>query len=73
VSVVIPKWRTVLTYGRITAKGYEQEDLEAAVGQFTDATTGLAIKDADVAKLPLPETEWKKSRYASITFMLVSF
>jgi hypothetical protein len=72
-SILVPRWRTSFTYGRIWAKGLEESDLQPVVTQFTDPTTGFAFDGTAVATLPIPQPKWKRSNYGSITFVLVSF
>lgn len=71
-SVVVPRWRTSFTAGVISAKGYDEQDLKPAIAQFSDAA-GLALADVTAANLPLPDLRWKRSFYASVTFVVASF
>jgi hypothetical protein len=72
VSLVVPHWRTSFTVGGITARGYQEDDLKAAMAEFSDGE-GFAISGADVATLAKTEPKWKKAWYYSVTFMLASF
>ena len=71
-SISVPRWRTTFTGGFITARGYEEDDLETLRARFSDAN-GFVLENTDLGKLPLPKTRWVKSRYASVSFTLASF
>jgi hypothetical protein len=72
ISLFVPRWRTMFTGGIIAARGYEAEDLEPVIKDYSDAN-GFALADVTATNLPLPKKGWKRTWYFSVTFGLASF